>query len=354
MGRKSVRVRPPEDHITIPVPAIVSELTFVAAADQLQRNRELALPNAPKAAFLLGGLTVCAKCGYAFVGRTARSQLKSGNISLLRYYFCCAPKEGGKRACHNPTLRAELLEEHVWESARGVLQDPGRTLDEWERRTEADGTLAELRAQHGVAQQVVTTTDRAIQRLGDAYEAGVIELPEFSERRGRLRTRLDQAKAEVAAAAHRLQQTIQLTEVVATVSGFRDRLRHGLDEATWDQKRHVLRALVERVEVGPEKVVVVYRVPTSSRPRLPDGDADAEDRSCRLLPGRIVPMNPTAGLRAAGRRIGGSPHIASAIPSTGGAMCCSWCSLRSAPNSSPGCATWNRSSTSQGPRCAPV
>jgi hypothetical protein len=93
--------------------------------------------------------------------------------------------------------------------------------------------LAELRAQHGVAQQVVTTTERAIQRLGGAYEAGVIELPEFSERRGRLRARLDQAKAEVAEAARRLERTIQLTEVVATVTGFRDRLRVGLDEATW-------------------------------------------------------------------------------------------------------------------------
>ena len=61
----------------------------------------------------------------------------------------------------------------------------------------------------------------------------VIELPKFSERRGRLRAHLDQAKAEVAEAARRLERTIQLTEVVATVAGFRDRLRVGLDEATW-------------------------------------------------------------------------------------------------------------------------
>jgi site-specific DNA recombinase len=301
IGRKSVRVRPPEDHISIPVPAVVSELTFLAAADQLQRNRELALRNAPKAAFLLGGLTVCGARGYAFIGRTARSQLKNGNISLLRYYFCCAPKGRDVKTCRNPTLRAELLEDQVWASVRGVLEDPARTLDEWGRRTEADGAIPDLRAQQQVAQQVVVTAERAIQRLGDAYEAGVIELPEYSERRGRLRGRLDQAKADLLVVTKRLQQTIELTEVVATVEGFPERLHHGLGDASWDQKRQVIRAIVERVEVGAERVRVVYRVPTSSRPRPPGDDADAEDRSCRLLPGRIVPMNPKAGLGAAGR-----------------------------------------------------
>lgn len=41
-----------------------------------------------------------------------------------------------------------------------------------------------------------------------AATAGGIELPEFSERRGCLRGRLDQTKADLLVATNRLQQTI--------------------------------------------------------------------------------------------------------------------------------------------------
>lgn len=287
-SRSSSRKRPPEEHITIPVPPVVSEEVFLAAQDQLQRNKKLCGRNARKEAYLLQGLTVCGRCGYAFCGRASTSKLKDGSTRVLAYYACgghYGPAVGG---CENRPIRADLLEVEVWKSVREVLEDPARVLDEWSSRTTADGTVAELRERHEKALEREASLDRSVSRLVDAYEAGVIELDDLTKRRVRLRTLGERAREETANAAARLKETIDLTEIVSTLEGFRGRLATGLDSADWQQKRRIVRCLVERIEILDNVVHVVFRVPNSDRQtKSPDDPVDPDGQSCRLCPQRL-------------------------------------------------------------------
>src|SRR5262249_22221449 len=76
-AKSTHRDRPAEQWIYIDVPAIVSRELFEAAQTQLERNKHLSQRNARGERYLLQGLTVCARCGYAFYGKPVSKS--SGN-----------------------------------------------------------------------------------------------------------------------------------------------------------------------------------------------------------------------------------------------------------------------------------
>jgi site-specific DNA recombinase len=68
---KSVSATSPEERIVIPVPAIVDAELFEAVQEQLAENRRRSRLSARGARYLLQGLVVCRRCGYAFSGKPA-------------------------------------------------------------------------------------------------------------------------------------------------------------------------------------------------------------------------------------------------------------------------------------------
>jgi len=76
----ATRPRPTEEWIEIPVPAIVDEDTFAAAARRLEDNRRFAARNT-KVPSLLMGLVVCEGCGYAYYRTSTRTKARK-----LYYY----------------------------------------------------------------------------------------------------------------------------------------------------------------------------------------------------------------------------------------------------------------------------
>ena len=68
-AKSAHRDKPPTEWLSIPVPAIVSQETFAAAHEQLERNQRLSARNGRGQRYLLQGLVVCARCSYAFYGK---------------------------------------------------------------------------------------------------------------------------------------------------------------------------------------------------------------------------------------------------------------------------------------------
>ena len=60
---------PPEQWLSVPVPAIVSAELFDTVQDQLAENRRRSRTGQRGAKYLLQGLLVCGCCGYAFYGK---------------------------------------------------------------------------------------------------------------------------------------------------------------------------------------------------------------------------------------------------------------------------------------------
>jgi site-specific DNA recombinase len=285
--RSTLRDRPKEDWIGIPVPAIVSPEVFAAAQEQLERNRRLAGRNVKGRRYLLQGLTVCARCNYTFYGKRV-----SGPRDSVHAYYRCSGTDGykfeGGRVCHNPQVRADALDGYVWDSVREVLRDPKHVLDEWTRRGASDGTMATLREQRDEARRLLSTQEHTLRRLRDAYEAGVLDLNDLASRSERVRKRIERANQDLTAAEEALQQNVEITAVIGRLSDFAEKVGAGLENLDWDQRRLLIRALIVRVEIDEDGATIVYRVPTGpfdsgggKPPRDGEGDG-SRDGNCQL------------------------------------------------------------------------
>jgi len=289
-AKSSFREKPKEDWISIPVPPIVSPEIFAAAKEQLERNRRLSARNGRGRRYLLQGLTVCARCGYAFYGKLVSRASRKGKFPY-GYYRCVGSDayrfEGG-RICQNPQVRVEQLDGYVWDSVRQVMQDPTRVLEEWTRRGAHDGTLAELNTQREEAKHILTAQEQILRRLRDAYEAGALDLDDLVARSERVRGRIRHAQEELKKAETMLAQTVELKAVVARLKDFAEHVGDGLEQLGWYQQRQLIRTLVARVEIDEGGATVVYRVPTSGgSPHGPQGSGGIDENgptseSCQL------------------------------------------------------------------------
>ena len=107
--------------------SIVDPALFEAARGQLEENRRRKREREPGRRWLLQGLTVCQRCGYAYYGKTAPRSRKYDPTNALRYYRCTGAdgyRFSGKAVCNNGPVRSDQLEQVVWDSGESAL---GRT-----------------------------------------------------------------------------------------------------------------------------------------------------------------------------------------------------------------------------------
>ena len=276
----------PERSVPIRVPALVSEELFAAVAEQLAENRQRQRQRARGARYLLQGLLVCARCGYAYYGKPVSRSAARGKKRRYAYYRCVgtdAYRFGGKRLCQNKQVRTDLLEEAVWADVCALLNDPGRLEVEYQRRLnnknsekgDEDGQQLE-----GLIQKV----QRGIARLIDAYSEGLMEKREFEPRVRDFRERLRRLEAEAKEQADLAAQERELRLVIGRLQEFAARVQAGLAEADWSTRREIIRTLVKRVEVEEGEVRVVYRVNISPFAESPQGGSLPDCRRGGLTP----------------------------------------------------------------------
>jgi site-specific DNA recombinase len=258
---------PQQQWQSIPVPAIVDADLFAAAQSQLEENRKQRRLRRYGARYLLQGLVVCRHCGYAYYGKPV------GKAPQYFYYRCTgadAYRYGGQRLCQNTAVRTERLEAAVWHEVRGLLEQPERIVQEYQRRLQA---LAEP---HQEAMQVRVEKQfdqcrRAIARLIDSYADGYLEKNEFEPRIEQLKKRQAELAQQLKEFNDDKQTQTELQLIIGRLDEFGAKVRGRLDEMDWMGKRELICLLVKRVEIDREDVNVVFRV-SSSLPHLPTDD----------------------------------------------------------------------------------
>jgi len=265
-AKGTCRDKPPEQWIHVDVPAIISADVFDAAREQLERNKRLSDRNGRGKRYLLQGLTVCGICGYAFYGKVVSPSAAKHKAQRHAYYRCVGSDSyrfAGGRICHNPQVRVDQLDGHVWDSVHELLQDPARLMNEWSRRAGKDGIQAELSEQRDHAARSLAAQEASLQRLVDAYEAGVLPLADLTARAERARVRVARARTELEEANASLARTSEMRAVVTRLDAFGERVRDGLGKLSWLEQRQLIRTLVARVEIHPDGATIVYRIPPS-------------------------------------------------------------------------------------------
>jgi site-specific DNA recombinase len=254
---------PAEERIAIAVPAVVDEALFAAVAEQLAENRQRYRQQKDGAKYLLQGLLVCGQCGYAYCGKGLSRKRREGRPRDYAYY-CCIGTDAyrwGKSLCSNKPCRTDLLDRAVWEDVGALLAEPQRVRAEYERRLRGhhkkNGRPTEQLA------KLIGNVRRGMARLIDAYQEGHLEKADFEPRIVGLKERLQKLESEEEAAGKVEWERSHLQVMIEHVEMFAERVKAGLQDADWQTRRDIMRALIKHVEVGEDGVRIVYKVQPS-------------------------------------------------------------------------------------------
>src|SRR5882762_6716141 len=271
---------PPEDWITIPVPALVEPEVFAAVQEQLQENKRHARQSRRGALYLLQGLLQCHHCGYAFYGKRLSPSARKGHPRAYAYYRCLgtdAYRFGGERLCQNTQVRTDLVDLAVWQEVCTLLAHPERLAEEYRRRLQPE--MSAKRPPLATVESQISQLRQGVARLIDRYAEGLIDKGEFEPRITRVRQRLARLEEQRQQLADEAALHAELQLIIGRLEDFATKVHQGLGAADWASQRDLIRALVKRVEVARDDVNIVFRVD----PYL--GDPDPEKKSLQLCRG---------------------------------------------------------------------
>src|SRR2546422_763150 len=272
---------PPEEWITIPVPALVEPEVFVAVQEQLQENKRHARQSRRGALYLLQGLLQCQHCGYAFYGKRLSPSARKGKPRAYAYYRCLgtdAYRFGGERICQNTQVRTDLLDLAVWREVCTLLDHPARLAEEYRRRLQPETRTK--RTPLTTVEGQISKLRQGVARLIDSYAEGLIDKGEFAPRVTRLRQRLARLEEQRQALADEAALHGELQLIIGRLEDCAATLHDGLAATNWTSKRDLIRALVKRVEVARDDVNIVFRIDPYP------GDSDPEKKSFQPFRGR--------------------------------------------------------------------
>jgi len=293
---------PREEWIEIPVPALIDEALFEAAQVQLEENRKRKREGLRRPGWLLQGLVVCRRCGYAFYGKMARGLRGSQRPADYGYYRCTgtdAHRFGGQAMCDNRSVRSDKLDQAVWAEVQTVLKDPTRLADEYRRRISEAQTGGAARDDLNTLDGQIARLRSGIERLIDSYAEGIIGRVEFEPRISGLKRRIGRLENDRKALTDKLELERDLVLVIGRLEEFTSRLQTGLSELDWSARRDVIRALVRRIEIDHDKIEVIFRVPgpspeggTHSRPPSPTDPGPPNWQHCGNVHRGLVREDP--------------------------------------------------------------
>jgi site-specific DNA recombinase len=291
-GKGLRRLRPREQWIAIPVPALVEQQTWGRAQAQLARNAALSFRNNMRHDHLLRCLLTCGCCGLAMHG-VARPPTASG---AERRSYRCAGKDRTFTARETACPRAEVngveLERAVWRHVSGLLRDPDALLAQFRRFAEgSDRGTARDEAERGRLRARLDALARADRRLVDAYQGEVISLEELGERRARLADQRRGLERQVGQLEVLRRQRTAAGAVASDLAAFCERVGSRLDHASFADKQAVLRLVVERIIVHEDSLEVRHVIPLRNPPPGVEPKPDGRLRPDRVhpapLPGRV-------------------------------------------------------------------
>lgn len=265
------RVADPVEWIAVAtVPAIVERERFERAQERLSYNQRMASRNNRVHRYLLRGLVSCGHCRRACAGRHV---WRGYDYYVCRTKTPSSSQSPGER-CPTRHIPGGPLEELVWRDLCEVLAAPEMIAHAMERARGGHWLPQEMQARRANLRRARAGLHQQIERLTEAYLAGVVPLSEYQRRRrdteGRLLV-LDGQERELVSDADRQTEAARLA---AHAEAFCQRVRHGLEQADFDRKRELLELLTDRVIVTGQAVEIRYVIPV--------GPGGEREPFCRL------------------------------------------------------------------------
>jgi site-specific DNA recombinase len=252
------------------IPPLVSQEQFDRVQARLISNRRFAQRNNKAHPYLLRGLVSCALCGLACLARAT--------VDKHRDYSCTGKLPAlfshREQKCPSRLSPAERLDELVWADLCEVLTDPEQVAQALARAHGGQWLPQELQARQDGLRRGRVSLGQQIDRLTEAYLAGVVLLDEYRRRRSELERRQQQLEEQVTRLEAQIDRQKELAGLSASIAKFSQRVQQGVAHASFEQKRSLVELLIDRVIVTDGEVEIRYVMPTT--------DASEQVRFCHL------------------------------------------------------------------------
>jgi site-specific DNA recombinase len=271
------------------VPAIIKQEQFDQAQTRLALNQQMSRRNNTKHQYLLRGLVSCGQCKLSCTGRSSRPHYA---------YYICRGKTDALRAaqgqrCQSRFTPAQALDELVWQDLCYILTHPDSITQALERAQSGEWLPQQLRARSKVLKQALAQLKRQEERLLKAYLAEVIDLAEFERKRHEIALKRKALQTQWRQLETQTEKRIEVAAIAASIEAFCQRIREGLSQATFDQRRQLVELLIDRVIVDNDQVEIRYAIPTSK--------AGEKTRFCHLRTDYFDGLTAVVGLEPAGQ-----------------------------------------------------
>ena len=297
------RERPREEWIAIPVPAIVDCEMFERVKHVSRDNSQWSPRGTEPDAWLLRGLIECGHCHV-----TCHCQRMRGrNGTFHRYYHC--PNHDVLRAgsddrrCPERNIRANELDQYVFEQVRQALLDPQQLIAA--ERAVIAGAPDEnqlVATQLNRLDTAINAKQRERARLLDADQAGLLELDELTRRTGTLTARRERLLQEKDALTKRSAELATENRLRRRLRGFAERVAASLDDLGFEGRQRLMRLVVEKVRVTGWRVEIHLKIPLADEPPPDDNrpdDGPADDDPDKPGPEHAQPLSSDMRLRSA-------------------------------------------------------
>ena len=267
-GKKRQRYRcterPREEWIPISVPPIIDLETFQRAARQGRDNQAFAPRNLKEQAYLLRKLARCGGCGSSCSARTSK-QTYGGEVHSSHYYACLRKHSGflKQERCSQRHIRADVLDEMVWEEVSTRLRDPALLLaayrDREAQRSNAEHNQSSASGHHLETQ--IKTANQQLSRLLDAYQVGAVALSELQKRRKLIDSKLTILAREQTILEKSAAEQAEHADLETGLEAFSALVSSSLDGISFENRQKLMRLVVEKVVVKDWRVDVYYKIP---------------------------------------------------------------------------------------------
>ena len=209
---------------------------------------------------LLQGMAACASCGYGYYRTSATTTARK----KIYYYRCLGSDDyryQGGRVCQNKPVRADYADQVVWDHVTALLADPALIRAEIGKTLERARTSDPVTRKRGQLEQALAKTAASIAAMITAFSEQLLTIDELRARMPDLRARETGLKDQIAALDAQAADRDAYLRLADDLEGFLARLRANSATATVEDRQRVLRAVVQDILIGPDKITIRHRIP---------------------------------------------------------------------------------------------
>lgn len=252
--RKTYDIRNEEEWIRVDIPAIVDTGLYELAQQHKERNTKNKHVGNQKYQYLLKGLIKCGYCGRTWDATTYSGRVDKATGERMRYRCYRCPNLNPKRygpeieKCYSQSLRAELIEDYVWNEVERIVTTPEEFLTYLKSKNgeEVEGvneTISVLEMKIGLKEKEKEKVKIMFKHEVIGEEEMVHDLALINKEITTIQNELRKYRTHI---ENQMKEELTLERVYEMVNLIREKLKQE-DELTFEVKRNIVETLFDEI-----------------------------------------------------------------------------------------------------------